>query len=254
MKVVIKTDPELLDVVEDRMSEDDKWRVPYLLRDRPPQWIKEMSWRDKHDGLTYKKCPVPHNFLMNTIVLPMPVDWEYKKRISEKDNGLEPYDAADQAALYPKTSQDLKKKEIMGKVTVRGSHSDDQLAGYAPGYSNVKFGFNFFFNFPEKRTELFVQAPFLENSYFESDFITMPAYLSCERMISMMVNTLVKKDLVVDKYKTIPAGTPMAYVTIPNLETKLELEYKPYYDYTTSYKLIIRKGAKLAKHFRVRKV
>lgn len=189
--------------------------IPYPLHEKVPDWCKNRSVTTKIlDGIEhlrmgpgaafeYKSCPVPHNMLMKTVVIPAPCDITY---------------GMDKGSL-----------SILGasewSIAIDG-HPPNQLNGYAPGRTSIKFRMPYRIFVPKKMNVMFT-TPFLHNEHFSQHFQTMQGLLSVSKSLTANINTLIdESSLVPERMYTVEAGTPLAYLIFPEYKGKVEVEIK----------------------------
>lgn len=183
---------------------DEWWNGPA----RKPNYTGEASWKNNTmlQSPTFVACPSTRNWVEKTIVVPLTVDLE----VTKTPSGVEFARNGHPHFLY---------------VT---HHSPEEYAMYTKKYTNVKFGLPY----DILTKELILEGPpHLHKHYFHLPFRTAHGLIQCPGVFSCMVNTFWEDDYIYKKLDDeqssifLPAGTPLAYITFPNIKGKIDVEF-----------------------------
>lgn len=225
--ILFLTDPRWHETVIEHPGMDEiESVVPYRLGSRPPSWVNnprtffpDVVWTRQ---IEFKNCPVPHNIMTKSIVIPAPCDILYGM-----ENG--------EFKIHPEWED-----------FYIDSHPEHQLNGYAPGYTNIKFVFPFFIETP-KKMNMWVTPAFLHNHHFDAPFEPMFGLINVNRKMHCIVNTLIRNDRVREgHFDVLKCGEPLAYLIFPDYPGKVKFEIKKL-EYTPIQRFFHRAG----KYFRI---
>ena len=202
--------------------------LPYPLWKYPPEWHTSAAKNMRELGEFFKKgdarrssyiqCPSVSNIIKKSIV----VSSLFDLKISSSGGKL---------------LVDEDTKELTDKSHTKNQH--EQLTGGR--YENVKVALPYYMMAGKTQQLVLNLPPELHESYYKTRMWTNFGMFPYSRKMSMQTNTF--WPVYEDYEETIPAGTPLNYLTFPNLKSKVDVEYVRIADDYPTWAWIHRKAS-----------